>query len=278
MPKEFVGTWEEQWGRMIKWMRALPTMFRLTRIPLIGRLLFRDSFVGDPTARNWVIPVHEELPHLTNVHLPFDILQPMIEMAAIRARAAKCICRSSFECEDYPADVACLFLGRAFKNADSIGKGFVELLTVEQALAHAHHAVEMGLVPTIVWDNDTEMCGESRDTGIAVCFCCDCCCDIRLGLKMGGDEFRKKVRRVNGVDLHVRQECNLCGACADPGVCPSKAISLGTVRAEIDLDRCVGCGRCIPACPSNAISFSIDRAVDVVGRLIDQVREVTDIT
>lgn len=278
MPKEFVGTWEEQWDRMLTWMRRLPTMFRMTRMPLIGRLLFRDSFVGDPSARNWVIPVHEELPHPANVHLPFDILQPMIEMAAVRARAAKCICRSSFVCEDYPADVACLFLGSAFKNAENIGEGFIELLTVEEALAHAHHAVEIGLVPTIVWDNDTEMCGASRDTGIAVCFCCDCCCDVRLGLKLGGENFRKKVSRMDGVDVQVGPECTLCGVCADPGVCPSKAIRLGRELAEIDLGLCVGCGRCIPVCPSHAISFSIDESVDVAGRLIEQVKEVTDIT
>jgi len=278
MPKEFVGTWEEKWARMIKWMRALPIMFRLIRIPLVGRLLFRDSFVGDPTARNWVIPVHEELPALTSVHLPFNVLQPMIEMAAVRARAAKCICRSSFGCEVYPEDVGCLFLGSAFKSAEITGEGFIKLLTVEEALAHAHHAVEIGLVPTIVWDNDTEMCGGSRNTGIAVCFCCDCCCDIRLGLKLGGEGFRKKVSRIEGVDVVVQPECNLCGACTDPGVCPSKAIRLGKVQAEIDLERCVGCGQCIPVCPSNAISFSIDKSVDVVGRLIDQVKEVTDIT
>ncbi len=278
MQREFEGEWDEYWERLVVWMRGLPTRFRLTRVPVIGRYLFRNDFIGDPTTRNWIVPVYEELPQARSVHLPLDVLRPMIEKAAIRARAAKCICRASFDCHVFPHDLACLFLGNAFRNAGNLSRGFIEYLEVEEAIAHVERAARMGLVPTIIWDDDVEIFGAARNRGITICFCCDCCCDIRLGLKLGGEGFRKKVSRMEGVDVKVGPECNQCGVCADPGVCPSDAVRLGKVLAEIDLGLCVGCGRCIPVCPSHAISFSIDESVDVAGRLIEQVKEVTDIT
>jgi ferredoxin len=57
-----------------------------------------------------------------------------------------------------------------------------------------------------------------------------------------------------------------------------EAITLGPIKAEIDLNKCVGCGHCMQVCPVDAISFEIDPEADVVGRLIAQVEAVTDIT
>ena len=41
-----------------------------------------------------------------------------------------------------------------------------------------------------------------------------------------------------------------CGACA--GLCPpaAPALRLALTRPQIDQDTCVGCGRCIEACPT----------------------------
>jgi UDP-glucose 4-epimerase len=275
MPKEFKGTLEEQWPLMVKWMRQLPFFFRLTRIPFIGKYLFRDSFIGDPQARNWMVPVNERVETPDSIHLPLDILRPMIEKAAFRSQAPKCICRSSFECTEHPHDLACLFLGSAFENAHEEG---LDHLSVKEAIEHVENAVNQGLTPTIVWDNDVEFFGEARDKGVAICLCCDCCCDIRLGLRMGTNEFRRKVFRPEGVSVVVSDECQLLGDCAAEEVCSVGAIRLGPTKAEIDLETCVGCGHCIQVCPAGAISFEFDPEVDVVGNLVAQVEQYTDIT
>ena len=275
MSEKPVGIWEAQWEDSIRWVRSLPLRFRLTRIPIVGRYLFRSSFVGDPTTHAWLVPIGEDIDQPDSVHMPLDVLRPLIEKAAARARAARCVCREAFECQDFPIDVACIFLGSAFVNAGELG---LEPLGVNEAVAHVEHAVSLGLVPTLIWEREIlSTFGKPKDTGLAVCLCCDCCCDYRVGLRLGSKQFRQRVFRPEGVTVVVGDACELCGTCAEPEVCSVRAITLGSEKAEIDLEECVGCGHCVMVCPSDAIAFELDPEVDVVGSLLAQVETVTNI-
>ena len=49
----------------------------------------------------------------------------------------------------------------------------------------------------------------------------------------------------------VKQGCTLCGMCETE--CPVGAITLGMKGAQIDSEKCVGCGRCAMNCASEAI-------------------------
>jgi len=51
------------------------------------------------------------------------------------------------------------------------------------------------------------------------------------------------------VDL---EKCTGCGGCLE--ACPSEAISMVDERAAIDNDTCLSCGVCADACPEGAIS------------------------
>ncbi|MBL7063403.1 MAG: 4Fe-4S binding protein [Anaerolineae bacterium] len=278
--QEREGTGKE-WEQQLKWMRLIPWGFRLSHIPILGRLLTRNTFIGDETARNWVVPashvirVNQEINVPENVHLPMEVLKPLVQKASYRFRVHRCLCRDAFGCENYPHDVACLMLGDA---ARALPPSFGEEVTAEGAITHARKAVGLGLVPTILWDNDIEDFGGRRENFLAICFCCDCCCDVRMGLTMGTRAFRKKVLRPPGVTPTVSDECVLCGACTAEGICRVDAITLGPTKAEIDLQECVACGRCANVCPTDAISFQIDPGVDVVGQLLAQIEVRTDIT
>ena len=46
-------------------------------------------------------------------------------------------------------------------------------------------------------------------------------------------------------------ECVGCGVCVD--ACPSEALSVDEV-CVVDVDACVDCGTCIEECPTEAIS------------------------
>ena len=48
-----------------------------------------------------------------------------------------------------------------------------------------------------------------------------------------------------------QSKCEGCGACV--GACPTEAISMADNKASIS-DACVDCGGCVDSCPSGAIS------------------------
>lgn len=52
----------------------------------------------------------------------------------------------------------------------------------------------------------------------------------------------------------VTDNCRKCLAHPCVNVCPKACVSIGKTQAEIDQDECINCGRCVAACPYNAIT------------------------
>jgi ferredoxin len=84
-----------------------------------------------------------------------------------------------------------------------------------------------------------------------VCSCCGCCCGMLSVHKMlphPVDFWTSNFRAEVAVEA-----CSGCGKCVPR--CQVDAITLkgpdGT--AKINVSRCIGCGLCVPACPSNAL-------------------------
>jgi Fe-S-cluster-containing hydrogenase component 2 len=50
-----------------------------------------------------------------------------------------------------------------------------------------------------------------------------------------------------------KEKCEGCGDCVD--ACPSSAIEMVEQKAQIKTDECIDCGACVDACPSKAISM-----------------------
>ncbi len=54
-------------------------------------------------------------------------------------------------------------------------------------------------------------------------------------------------------DMRITEACVGCRACIDEFECPAIRFNEAKEQAEIDMDRCIGCGVCRHACPAGAI-------------------------
>jgi ferredoxin len=183
-----------------------------------------------------------------------------------------CLCRQGENCRTYPRDIGCIFLG---DGATGINPRLGRAADVEEAMAHMRRAMEAGLTPLVVHAAfDAWLVGIPYHRMLAVCFCCDCCCTIRHGLRLGPPAFWDTVVRLPGLAVEVGDGCTGCGSCLD--VCPVRAIALKDGCARVG-EQCKGCGRCVAACPSGAITLRVDEDTDVLGNLLARIERRTAI-
>jgi len=103
-------------------------------------------------------------------------------------------------------------------------------LTEEEGLVHATYNV--------------------RERPMFVCNCCSCCCGFLRGLKEY--DAPHMLARSNFVAAIDDEACSACDACAPPR-CPMDAIAADDGHYTVAAERCIGCGVCAPACPTEAI-------------------------
>lgn len=245
--------------------------YRLGNLPLVGRLF---TLLFDLTGNEAImIPVRQVIRGTESVVLPYSLMTPLIEQAAARFVMNECMCRRGEGCHTYPHDIGCLFLGPSAAQIDpALGRS----TEVADALAHAKRAMEAGLLPVIIHAAfDAYVLGIPYRQMLVVCFCCDCCCAIHQGLRLGPAAFKDTVIRLPGLDVSVNNTCVGCGLCLSS--CAAGAISLVEGRAQIDSAACKGCGRCAAVCPRGAIHLHLAEQVDVMARLLARVRQRTEI-
>jgi len=243
---------------------------RMGTLPLFGSLL-RPWFSAE-SQEAVILPVQEAVRGTESVVLPFPLLSALVERAGARAVLNECLCRRGEGCQAYPRELGCLLLG---DGAAAIDPGRGRPVDAAGALAHARRAMAEGLVPLIVHASfDAWVLNIPYRRMLAVCFCCDCCCTVRHGLRLGPPAFWDTVVRLPGLAVTVGLECTGCGLCLD--VCHIGAVSLAGGLAQVG-EACKGCGRCAAACPVGAIRLHVDEGVDVLARLLDRIEQRTDI-
>ena len=106
---------------------------------IIDSLLFKgDEIVVIPNTIN----INQKIEAEGSEFLPTDIIKEVIKRSSEIVIMNTCLCRSSNNCQDYPQDIGCIFLG---PTAKKIPKHIGKKATVEEALAQVDKADAAGL-------------------------------------------------------------------------------------------------------------------------------------
>lgn len=260
---------------MMRFYRMLKPGLWAMRLPLVGALLQR-AFIQPDADANWFIPVGESIPAGTQVILPGAVVERLLEEADDIFAMAACPCRTAFACTRHPRDLGCLHLGPVTRR---ISTDLGRMLTREEGRAHLQRALDSGLLPTILHlESDAVILGVEKSRMLSICFCCECCCDVRLLLRQGPDRYWDLYNhRMPGVSVAVdASRCTGCGECVAACYGGSRVITLADGKAVIG-GRCIACGRCVPACPAGAISLHLDAHIDLLDALMERISSRTNI-
>lgn len=102
-------------------------------------------------------------------------------------------------------------------------------------------------------------CGENAREGAN--FICNCCCEAMIADRKFG--MLHPVHTFNYLPAVDENACTGCGKCV--AACPVEAVSLVSAndprqpkrkKAHVNADICLGCGVCVRACPDSSLSLA----------------------
>lgn len=175
-----------------------------------------------------------------------------------------------------------------YSSETKLGRVFVN----EEALKKTEESKELeNLVQILDYERASHIIESSEHMGISMCYCrhkmqhvgkaCDAPLDIcmtfgNVANSLINSGYARRVDKVEGIDLlqqayesnlvqcgeNVREGvtfiCNCCGCCCEALVAAKKFGVLHPVETtnflpKINYDTCINCGKCLKACPVNAI-------------------------
>ncbi len=111
-------------------------------------------------------------------------------------------------------------------------------------------------------DLNLVQCAENvRDDAAFICNCCGCCCEALIAARKFA--FLRPVNTTNFLPYPDRDTCTGCGKCVD--ACPVEAMALVSANDParpkaktvlLNNEICLGCGVCARVCPSRSISMT----------------------
>jgi Pyruvate/2-oxoacid:ferredoxin oxidoreductase delta subunit len=193
-------------------------------------------------ARAVEIPVRAALPDPRQV-VPLDVVSALVQNQRVIG-VAECYCRAmkDFQGEHCQKPRQTCFVFNEFAES-LIERGIARRLELDEALTILVQAERAGLV-----HNADNFQGQIR----AICNCCSCCCPGLQAARRG----QKNVQAVSRYMVAFEADrCEHDYACLE--ACPIAAITLDGGDPKIDLELCFGCGLCVSACPSGALSMVV---------------------
>lgn len=107
------------------------------------------------------------------------------------------------------------------------------------------------------YENNLVQFGENVQQGVNfICNCCGCCCEAMIAAKRFA--LMHTIHTTNFIPEVDSKECTGCGKCV--AACPVEAMSLVSAndphkpkkkKAKLDESICLGCGVCLRVCPEN---------------------------
>lgn len=222
------------------------------------------SATGDALAANHkTIPINVRISDdierdMATVTLPIDIVKKAIDEAEYIGGMKECLCRAGRNCQDYPHDLACLFLNLGGHVV--VDHGMAVEITKEEAKARVDEAARLGLTCQLLWVQVEQLIwgfkNDQMDSFLEICFCCPCCC-VGMNLSKNGPRNIKRGFIPSGWTAVVDHDrCVGCGHCLDT-YCPQDAIHFreSDGMMVVNQEVCLGCGYCRARCPEGAISI-----------------------
>jgi ferredoxin len=205
--------------------------------------------------------------------LPSQILKEMIMNSKYHFIMNSCICRVCSDCNDYPHNLGCLFLGKGSKKiSPKLGKP----VTPQEAMEHVDKCQKAGLVHIVgrnkldsFWLNT----GPKEDL-LTICNCCPCCCLWKMAPDLP-ENMGKSFAPMIGARIKFNQDlCIGCGKCGD-NICFVDAITMENEKAVIDIEKCRCCGRCVEVCSKGVFNMEIDP--NSVENSIEHIKKLVDV-
>jgi ferredoxin len=111
------------------------------------------------------------------------------------------------------------------------------------------------------YDQNLVQFGENVREGVNfICNCCGCCCEAMIAARKFG--MLNPVHTTNFLPVIDESTCNGCGKCVS--ACPVEAMTLVSTndphhpkmkKAKVDEDACLGCGVCVRTCGHASMSL-----------------------
>ena len=103
--------------------------------------------------------------------------------------------------------------------------------------------------------------GENVREGVSfICNCCGCCCEALIAQRRFG--VWRPIHTTNFIPVVEASMCNGCGKCVN--ACPVEAMTLVSAndahnpkrkKSKLDEEICLGCGICVRVCPDGAVKL-----------------------
>jgi ferredoxin len=230
-----IGIYEFQLPRLDKEFVELNEQF----YPSFGK-----QFFGTTPQLMQTLPIEEEI-SVEQEALPYEKVSTLIDNGQAFL-LNPCICKKEQALLDNPCDrplEVCLAIAPVpdvFENSPT-GR----LITKDEAYKLLNECEENALV---------HLTSNMQEGRFFICNCCGCCCAVLRSINELGVPASKVINSHHYARIDP-DECSLCGVCADER-CQVNAISESEDASyEVIREKCIGCGLCVSACPTEAITM-----------------------